>query len=156
MSYLGLTVGQVQTSRSMLSRLCSAPYMLCPPVQGGTSRRAAAEKAMKEQMDLMRAAAPPPKPRTAPSVAAASAAHARSVQQQGIGRLPAALPRLGQSSSARPAKPAEQSRLSMPHAADMRQAAGPSSLPRRSLISGDAPGYCGAVRPCWASLCCCG
>ena len=149
--------------------LCLAPPMQCPPVQGGTSRRAAAEKAMKEQMDLMRAAAPPPKPRTAPSIAAATAAHARSVQQQGIGRLPAVPTRVGQPSSARPCKqagPAHQaqhSRLPVPHAPDMRHAAGPSTLPRRSLISGSLfyptlmpLEYHGAVRPCQLLLCCCG
>ena len=60
---------------------------------------------MKEQMDLMRAAAPPPKPKTTLPVATASAPQATSAQHRSNASAQAGPLRSSQHSSARPSPP---------------------------------------------------
>ncbi|KAK9837717.1 hypothetical protein WJX74_003666 [Apatococcus lobatus] len=139
--------------RGLVSKKGAAARMAAVAPSGGSSRRAAAEKAMKEQMDIMRATAPPPKPRTAHTPVAA---HATPTQHRSTDSLQGG--RLGQHSPARlpqqsgPAQHAPQSRPPMQLPANRLHAAGPSNLPRRSLMSGlpvrsSVPGSWSAAAP---------
>ncbi|KAK9863488.1 hypothetical protein WJX84_000949 [Apatococcus fuscideae] len=103
----------------------------------GSSRRNAAEKAMKEQMELMRAGAPSPRPKPA----AAPASHAAG-KCPGQNRVAAPQRPSGHPGSRAPCRhagtptPASSNFQAAYAAANRPQPGMPAQLPRRSLLAG--------------------